>query len=187
MRWNALRLFLVLVLLAGVAGGARSEDMRAVNRTAREKKAALLERVQAEEAAAREEAGESRKRILADRKTLKAEIARLKAENKGLDEESTGLEADLEALSAREKELVKRQAEMAADVRELAGFVRVSARDLDALLAQSLQSAFIADRGASLKPIMEQAEFPGMYASILPACRARGSLDRAKRRRLLSE
>ncbi|MCP4686979.1 MAG: MotA/TolQ/Exb proton channel [Desulfobacterales bacterium] len=162
MRWSVWICILAMAFLAGVAEVGRSEDMRAANREAREKQAALLERARAEEAAARKEAGESRKKILADRKALKSEIARLKAENKGLDEESKRLEADLKTLSAREKELIHRQADMAADVRELVGFVRAGARDLDALLTQSPQSAFIKDRGGSLTPIMGRSEFPGM-------------------------
>ena len=57
--------------------------------------------------------------------------------------------------------LAQRQ-EVEATVRELVGFVRVTARDVDALLSRSLQSALVPGREKALEPILNEITYPGM-------------------------
>jgi biopolymer transport protein ExbB len=47
-------------------------------------------------------------------------------------------------------------------VSELVGFIRIDAKDLDAMLRQSQQSAFIPERERVLEPILNKTAFPGM-------------------------
>lgn len=155
-----------IIAAAGIflllAGAVYAEDMRELQIAASEKKAALLEKGKKEKESALIDSEESRQRILSHKKSLEAAIAKLKIKRKNLKDENLKLKKDLEKLEAVEKELRTRFEDMQGDVRELVGFVRINARDLDALLRQSLQSAFILNRGATLQPILNQAEFPGM-------------------------
>jgi len=162
MKKTAIRILAAAGIFLLLSGAAHAEDMRALQIKAMKKKAALLEKANQEKERALIEAEESRQRILSHRKSLKAAIAKLKIKRKNLKDENLKLKKDLKKLEAAEKDLRARVEDMQGDVRELVGFVRINARDLDALLRQSLQSAFAPNRRAVLQPILNQAEFPGM-------------------------
>ena len=149
-----------IVLLLTGSGHAR--DMRALQIEATEKKTTLLEKSRREKERAAKEARESRQRILTDKDALKRAIIELKRERKNLETENGKLETYLKEMESREKGLLAHMKEVEGDVRELVGFIRINARDLDALLRQSLQSAFVPNREAALQPILSQSEFPGM-------------------------
>lgn len=156
MIFSGAAIFLIL------ASSVHAEDMRAKEMEAREKKAALLEKAKLEKESALKEAQESKEQILADREAMISAIAKFKKKRKILEEQNNKLKARMTALTTRQKELLARVREVEGAVRELVGFVRMNAKDLDVLLRQSLQSAFVENRGKALKPIMNQVEFPGM-------------------------
>jgi len=162
MRRIALRIILGIVLLISGSPEVMAEDMRAISVEVKEKKASLLEKVKLEAEIAQKEAAESRKRVLADKKSLVTAIEELKIQNKKLQEENGQARKHMEALVNREKELMVQLSEMDAVVRELVGSIRANARDLDALLSQSQQSALIQNRGNVLKSVVNQTKFPGM-------------------------
>lgn len=162
MRWFAIWVILGFFGQLNMPLTVFAEDMRAIAVEAKEKKVALLEKAKLEAENAKREALESRKRILADKNALKSAISELKIQNKNLHRENNRTKQSLRQLTSREKELGLKIAEMDAVVRELVGSVRVSARDIDTLLNQSLQSAFIQNRGEVIKIIVSQTKFPGM-------------------------
>ena len=151
--------FLVPLLFAATGDAG---DMRARQTEAREKKALLLEKSKKEKEQAAAEAAESRERILADRSALTRSVAALKGENDQLEAENQTLEDKQTALKSREAELLAQRQEVEATVRELVGFVRVTARDVDALLSRSLQSALVPGREKALEPILNEITYPGM-------------------------
>ena len=151
----------ICVVLVLTAFG-HAEDMRAMVIEAREKKAALLEKANLEKERALKDAQEARSRIMADKKALMAAIKRLKEKNRKLKKENRNLKAGLEALKRKEKDLLGQREEIEGNVRELVGVIRMNAKDLDALLRQSIQSAFLGDREELLQSIMNQLKFPGM-------------------------
>lgn len=137
-------------------------DMRAVAIEAREKKALLLEKARLEKEQAEKEAKKTRQKIFADKKSLMASATELKMKNRALKEKNVSAEEKLNELIDQEKELASQFEEMDAVVRELVGFIRINARDLDALLNQSLQKFFFQNRKKVLASVLKQARFPGM-------------------------
>lgn len=162
MKKTLVRIFTGAVIFLILAGSVHAEDMRVREIEAREKKEALFEKAKLEKESALKEAQESKQRILADKEALKSAIAEFKKKRKILEDQNNKLKTRLTSLTKRQKELLARVHEVEGAVRELVGFVRMNAKDLDALLRQSLQSAFVENRGKVLKPIMNQVGFPGM-------------------------
>ena len=151
-----------IVLLLTGSGHAR--DIRALQIEAMEKKTILLEKSKREKERAAKEARESSQKILTDKDALKRAIVELKKKRGKLEAENRELEIYLKKITSRGKKLLVRLEEVGGAVRELVGFIRINARDLDALLRQSLQSAFEQNRDTALQPILSQSEFPGMSA-----------------------
>ena len=138
------------------------EDMRANALEVKKNRARLLEKSKQEAEKAAKEAADSKKRILADKKALTTAIAELKYKNTDLRQENETHKKHLDVLMVRKNELALQLADMEAVVRELVGSIRANARDLDALMHLSLQSALVPDRGDVLKAITSQTKFPGM-------------------------
>ena len=163
MKTKAIRdLFVVFVFLMAYSGTLYAKDMRAMQVEVEKKEAALLEKAAKEREMALKEARESRQRILSSRKALKAAISRLEDKNRQIKKENLQYETRLGSLTARMKRLRASLEKKESEVSELVGFIRIDAKDLDALLRQSLQSAFIPGRERVLQPILTQAKFPGM-------------------------
>jgi len=142
-----------------------AKDMRALQINVVEEKAAFLEKAKLEKIRAEKEALEKKQRILADKNALKAAIAGLKNKKNALEDKNRKLKDTLAALKAQQKTLLAKVWKMEGDVRELVGFIRINAKEIDALLRQSLQSALVPEWRAAthrLRQIMNQAEFPGM-------------------------
>ena len=149
-----------MLLFPGV--GLHAEDMRAVQREAREKKVNMIQMADREKERAVREAEEIRRNIFADKSALNRSIAALEGENEKFETENRTLEKTLNELESKEKELLAQREELEGNVRELVGFVRVNAKDIDVLLGRSLQSALVPGREMILQPILNQTEYPGM-------------------------
>ncbi len=162
MRWLIIWSFLGLALLFNVPTWVMAEDLRAIALEAREKKAALIEKARLEAEMAKKEAEDSQKLIFADKSALKTAIMKLKKQNAIIDKENKELQKNQKNLANQEKKLASRLEEMDAIVRELVGFIRTNARDLEALLKQSPQSALVHDRRNILQSVVNKSKFPGM-------------------------
>jgi len=155
-------IFSTVFVLAVPFYPASAEDMRAVALATRQTQDAVLKKAESERKQAQQEAEKSRQRILADKTALTAEIKRLKSANQSLKQTNKQLEKTGSQLQVNEKQARSRLNEAAAMIKELTGFIRTTAKDLDTLLDQSHQTAFDPGRRLILKPILEDAAFPGM-------------------------
>jgi len=141
---------------------AYGDDIREIELTAREKKAALLKKVEQERMGAQKEAEERKQRILSDKDALLAAIIELKNQVEALEGENRQLMDNFEAVVGEKKELEGRLGEVDAVIRELIGFIRTNAKDLGSLLDESFQGAFDPHQGDRLKLLADKATFPGM-------------------------
>ncbi|MBW2011936.1 MAG: DUF3450 family protein [Deltaproteobacteria bacterium] len=162
MRCFIISSMLALGLLFNFSTWTMAEDLRAMALDVREKKAVVIEKARREAQTAEKEARESQNRILSDKIALKAAVSELKKQNTILDKKIKALEKTRNELATREKNLAAQLEKTNAVIRELSGFVHSNAKDLEALLKQSLQSALAPDRGKFLRAVANQSKFPGM-------------------------
>jgi len=157
-----LRFFLCLMILLCSDVSAFAEDMRETAMQAEKIRKEVLEKAVLEEEMAGKEADESLKKIFSDKKVLAKAILQIKAENSATKKDNDDLEKENKRLVKLEEELAEKFSGMDAMARELTGFARIAAKDLDALLRQSLQSNMIFGRAEKITPILNKSKFPGM-------------------------
>jgi biopolymer transport protein ExbB len=145
-----------------LGGPVMAQEMRALQVQAQQAKQELLEKAGAEKQAAEQAAAQSRALITNDRNALQAAITDLKTGNHRLSQAVQDLEGQYKPLEEKEKQLSEQLAEMESMVRELVGVIRVTAKDIGALIDQNLQSALGPQQDAFLKDITEQSRFPAM-------------------------
>lgn len=158
---------LLIGLLAGLffilpGRPARGEDLREANAAFAEKKAAVIEQMEAEKIKARQEAEETRRRIISDQAALSKAVKDLETEILALERENQDLEKRLEDMAARENDLKEGLSDSDRVLGELMGGVRAGARDLKALLDQSLQTALDTRNLKKLEALGDQTVFPSM-------------------------
>jgi len=141
-----------------------AQDMRQIQIEARQAREALAQKAAAEKKAAEAAAAESRARILADRQRLENAVKKQKARMRRLEEAIAALSAEAGAREREEAELTEKLSETDAVVRELVGVVRINAKDIDALVSQNLQTAFLDEDTDFLQAIASQSRFPDMDA-----------------------
>jgi biopolymer transport protein ExbB len=154
----------VLLLWLSLAPAARAQDMRSDAVEAERRRAALVEKAQAEKAAAQQEAEESRQRILADRNALEAAVKTLRAEKRRLETEAEALERRLADLAGQETAARVALDEQRAAFQDLTGYLRTRAREVAALLAQNQLSALAAEPHPDFSKMAVGEAFPGMDA-----------------------
>jgi len=156
-------LFLILTcILLTWTSPALCTDMRKASVEAEKIKASMVKKAMQEKKDAENEAQKARTRILNDKTKIKAASASLEKQNRETDIRIKNLEKQiLDARTAKEK-LIDELSKIHAQTRELVGFVRISAKDTIALINQSQQSAFIANRVKNLHGPANQAQFPSM-------------------------
>ena len=137
-------------------------DMRELQVRAQQSKEALMQKAAAELQAAEQEAAQSRGRIINDKSALKTAIAKLQTQNRQLQKEVEKLTVEYRALDEKEKILSQKLAETDSMVRELVGVIRISAKDLSALMNENLQTALAGKTSDFLEAIAGQSKFPGM-------------------------
>jgi len=161
-RSRSLRFFLCLLTLLFLDVFAFAEDMRETAMQAEKIRKDVLQKARLEGEMAQKEANESLKKIFSDKNILTQAILQIKAENRATKKVNDNLEKENKRLVRLEEELAKKLSGMDAVVRELTGFTRIAAKELDALLRQSLQSAMISGRSEKITPILNKSRFPGM-------------------------
>ena len=157
-------------LMAVVSGPAGAQDMRQAFQDLEKQKEEMAVKAERELSAAKAEAKEKALAIKSNRLALHKAIAEFKAANQRLKKEITGFEKQIDTLIVDGERLRESLSESRAVNKELAGFVRTYAKDLHALLVQSLQSALVeaedtaapAERRAFLDPVISQERFWSM-------------------------
>jgi len=139
-----------------------AKDMRRTFQDMEKQRRAMSVQAAQELEAAKAEAQAKAGEIRSDKQALKKAIAALKAGNTRLKTENTNLEKRIRTLGIQGDKIRENLEESRAVNKELAGFVRAYAKDLDSLLAQSLQSALKNDRGLFLGPVINQERFWAM-------------------------
>lgn len=164
-----------------------AQDMRTLQVEARQAREALMQQAEAEKAAAKQAAAESRARIIKDRRALKKAVANLEAGNRRLKKDIQSLTDDLQRLDETERQLIQKVAQTDSMIQELVGVIRINAKDIDALIAQNLQTAAESETPSSfLAAVAEESRFPGMddvrdmSAALLDQIRSTGEVVRQK-------
>jgi biopolymer transport protein ExbB len=157
-----LRFFLCLLILLFLDVSAFAEDVRNIAMQAEKMREKVLEKARLEEEMAGKEGDESLKKIFSDKEVLTQAILQIKRENRATKKDNDDLEKENKRLVRLEEELAGQFSGMDAMARELTGFARIAAKDIDALLRQSLQSDMVFGRVEKIAPILNKSRFPGM-------------------------
>lgn len=156
-RWTIIMLTALLI-----APLAWAEDMRADRVEAARLRQVLVEKARAEKEAAQTEAEESQRRILEDSTTLEAAIVDMQRRKERLEAESKSLQAELIQLSEEEASARAALAEERAAFQDLTGYLKSRAKEVNALAAQSQQSALAEEPRPDFADIADSEGFPGM-------------------------
>ncbi len=151
--------FFIMVLMSGTAWG---QDMRQSHQSVELQKQQLAEKAKAEAAAAKKEAADLFRRISNDRALLTQAISAFKSDIQSLSEANETLEKEIETLREENAGLKKDLEETAAVNREFRGGVQSNAKDLKALILQSLQSGLNPGRSEFIEPVIQSQRFPTM-------------------------
>lgn len=145
------------------AAQTTTHDMRAGVIEAEEQRQKLMDLANMERQTAEIESQKSRQRIFQNKKSLTFAIEQQKEKNRTIKQRIIQLKSKIDDLNKIEEKTTEKLVEMDAVVKELAGFVRVTAKDADTLINQSLQSALIKERNAGIAPLLKKsAKFPAM-------------------------
>jgi len=137
-------------------------DMRSDHQKVEQQRRELIEKALDEEKQADKEAGTQALFIKNDKKALQKAIKELKADIKVLKIDNKKIQARINEMKAEENLLLQDLEKTSAVNQEFSGFVRSNAKDLKAILLESLQSGLTQGRHAFLDPIILQEKFPGM-------------------------
>jgi biopolymer transport protein ExbB len=171
MRNFPLLIGMVLIFLAGLPGVVRADtptgiqpdfksdtrsDMRSDYQVREGKRRQLIQKAMAEKQEALKEANTQALLIKNDRQTLKIAIADLKNSIKNVKTQNKKIRENINDLKKEEDQLNQSLEKTRAVNQEFAGFVSSNAKDLKALLLQSLQSGLYPGRHLFLDPILGQ-------------------------------
>ena len=155
-------LFAVFTLASTPSSGMENKDMRQIEIAARKKVEQLAAEAAAEKEAARREAAESRAEITKDRATLEAEISRLEKKAGQLEGAVSSLDSQEKTLAEEEIALNAKLSQADSVIKELVGVIRIHAKDLHGLIADSLQTALDREGIHFLEEIAAAKRFPGL-------------------------
>jgi len=163
---------MVLIFLAGLPGVARADtptpeikpditsdtrsDMRSDYQVRERQRRQLIQKAMAEKQEALKEAKTQALIIKNDRQALKIAIADLKNSIKNVKTQNKKIRENINNLKKEEDQLNQDLEKTRAVNQEFAGFVSSNAKDLKALLLQSLQSGLYPGRHLFLGPILGQ-------------------------------
>ncbi|SDU32215.1 MotA/TolQ/ExbB proton channel family protein [Desulfobacula phenolica] len=140
----------------------RRSDMRSDYKTFEQQRRQLIQKALDEKKEAQKEAQDQLTYIKSNKQALKKAIAQLKTNITNLKAENKQIQTHITELKLEEDRL-KQELEKTSGVnREFSGFVRSNAKDLKALLLESLQSGLTPGRHNFLEPVILQEKFPSM-------------------------
>jgi biopolymer transport protein ExbB len=153
-------IFLILVFLyclGSVSALAQNDSDKRMDHLARDKQQKMVREKAVDElkqakAAAAQKIGE----IKNDETAIKAAIASLQEKNKLLEQANKAHEQQILEQKKIQDQLRADLAESNAEGRELSGFIKIGAKEVESLLAQSLQSAITTGGQAFLAPLINQ-------------------------------
>jgi len=137
-------------------------DMRSDHQAFARQHKLLIQKAMAEKQEARQEAKTQALIIKNDKQALKKAIADLKTSIKTVKAQNKEIRTRITKLTTKENRLNQDLEKTRAVNQEFSGFVRSNAKDLKALLLQSLQSGLAPGRHSFLDPIIRQEKFPSM-------------------------
>jgi biopolymer transport protein ExbB len=152
----------LILLICFCPSGVAARDMRQSFAVQAEKRARMEEKARQELAGAKAEAQERTRQIKQDKDALTAAIQDLKNRNKALEKDNGELAQLIQDRQALRESLLEKLVLSRAENRELSGFIRSAAKDLEALLIQSPQSALSDNRHGFLAPVIHEERFPAM-------------------------
>ncbi|MBU1194373.1 MAG: DUF3450 family protein [Proteobacteria bacterium] len=156
-------IFLILVLVTiGLTPFATAQDMRAIYQKAEQEKQSVLNKAQAQAQAAQNRAQAQLDEIQNDKTRLQKAISDLKAGIKTLETDNQQIQSKIDVLKTQKEKLRLSLEEISAVTREFRGVVQTNAKDLKAVLMQSLQSGLAPGRHDFLEPIILGQKFPTM-------------------------
>jgi len=158
------RWILVICVWLVTAPCAWSQDMRADGVEAARQREVLVGKARAEKAAAEAEAAQSRRQILEDRRALETAIENLRSKKQRLEAQSQALNQELINLTELEAAAQTTLAAERAAFQDLTGYLKSRAREVDALAAQSQQSALADPPRPNFAEMTDGEGFPGMDA-----------------------
>lgn len=145
-----------------VCGPVAAQEMREMHVQAQQERQKLLDKAVAEKHAADRADALAREQITRDRESLEKAIADLEAKNRALSGKVRTLEETYRPLDEKEKQLSVQLAETGGRLQELVGVIRITAKDVGALIVQDLQAALGERQDGFLKDIGESGRFPAM-------------------------
>ncbi|MFH2057999.1 MAG: MotA/TolQ/ExbB proton channel family protein [Pseudomonadota bacterium] len=158
---HSLLIGIILASLTGFSAFAQS-DMRQDYKILEQQQQQLMDKARAEKEQAQKEDRDQLLLIQNDKKILQEGIAKLKTDIKTLKTQNQQIQDHVNELKIETKKLNQDLEKTSAINREFEGVVRTSAKDLKALLIQSIQSGMTPDRQTFLEPVILQEKFPSM-------------------------
>jgi biopolymer transport protein ExbB len=143
------KLLLIAALLAALPMTATAQDVREAARKAEAERQAALQR-----------AAELEAKIVGDRSALLAKIEGLEAKKKQLETEIESLQRRKNDGRTRNEALTDKWTGKEVEFREISGNVRITAKDIEALLNQSQLTALYPDRLKAIEPVLSEGYFP---------------------------
>lgn len=155
-------IFPALLIILWTAAPLLSQDMRALQIKKRAAEDALQEQAASEKAAAEKAAVENRSKITQDRDSLAKAIAKIESANQQLKKTVRELDQINTDLDEQEAQVSEKLAQTDGMIKELVGVIRVSAKDIDALVRENPQSALANATPTFLDSLSQESRFPGM-------------------------
>ena len=143
------KLLLVFALAAMIPMTAGAQDMREAARKAEAERRAALQRAADVEA-----------KIEGDRAALLAQVETLETQKKQLEADITALKRRKEVGRSRHEVLSDKWTTKEVEFREISGNVRITAKDIEALLNQSQLTALYPGRLDAIAPVLREGYFP---------------------------
>ncbi len=161
MRWY--KIVLVALVATWFGGGTiEAADVRTSAQQYQQRQQEIIAQVQQEQLEAAQQAMVERRQLLQNKNALEQAVQTARAQVKKLQVETAALKKQHSVLAAKKINLQQEKEKRTQSLNELVGFVRMTARDADAMLRHSQINALHPERRAKLQPLLEQQRFPGM-------------------------
>lgn len=145
-----------------IVPSAYAQDARYSEQQYQQRQRDVVTLVQQDKTAAVQQAAAKQQQLFKDAKLLQQAVREAQRKVALLIKETVALKKKRSTLLTRQKKLAEEKTHSTMQLQELLGFIRVSARDVDALLQHSQLNALDPHRGDILTPLLQQQRFPGM-------------------------
>lgn len=151
-----------LILLMVCTLPALGQDQRQQAQDLQQKQHQVVAAAEQEQQQAKQLAAKQRQQLLNDRSALRAAVKTLRSDVATLKKQTGSLKKQLVSLTTKQAALQEEQQQRSVRLQELLGFIRVSAKESDALLQHSQINALHPARTEVLTALQQQQRFPGM-------------------------